>query len=99
MPTENHTARDQQLSLEFPATKLCECGCGKPTRPARQTNRERGWIKGQPIHFLQGHGTRSQIVVRADGKPSWWERFWKKVDTHGPVPKCRPELGPCWLWI
>lgn len=26
------------------------------------------------------------------------ERFWEKVDRNGPVPKHRPELGPCWLW-
>lgn len=26
------------------------------------------------------------------------ERFWSKVNKHGPVPACRPELGPCWLW-
>lgn len=24
------------------------------------------------------------------------ERFWSKVDKHGPV--VRPELGPCWVW-
>lgn len=26
------------------------------------------------------------------------ERFWEKVDTNGPVPQHRPELGPCWIW-
>ncbi len=26
------------------------------------------------------------------------ERFWPKVDKHGPVPAARPELGPCWIW-
>lgn len=26
------------------------------------------------------------------------ERFWAKVDKHGPVPEHRPELGPCWIW-
>jgi hypothetical protein len=26
------------------------------------------------------------------------ERFWEKVNKNGPVPACRPELGPCWLW-
>lgn len=25
-------------------------------------------------------------------------RFWSKVDTNGPVPDGRPELGGCWLW-
>lgn len=26
------------------------------------------------------------------------ERFWAKVNKNGPVPKHRPELGPCWVW-
>ena len=26
------------------------------------------------------------------------ERFWAKVDKHGPVPACCPDLGPCWIW-
>ena len=30
--------------------------------------------------------------------PATLERFWRKVDKNGPVPECRPELGPCWLW-
>lgn len=25
-------------------------------------------------------------------------RFWVKVDKRGPIPKHRPELGPCWMW-
>jgi hypothetical protein len=27
------------------------------------------------------------------------ERFWSRVNKHGPVPAHRPELGPCWEWI
>lgn len=27
------------------------------------------------------------------------ERFWERVDTDGPIPKHRPDLGPCWIWI
>jgi len=27
------------------------------------------------------------------------ERFWAKVDKHGPIPEDRPDLGPCWLWL
>jgi HNH endonuclease len=25
-------------------------------------------------------------------------RFWAKVNKQGPIPECRPDLGPCWLW-
>lgn len=26
------------------------------------------------------------------------ERFLSCVDKNGPIPKDRPDLGPCWLW-
>lgn len=26
------------------------------------------------------------------------DRFWSKVDKHGPIPEHRPELGPCWIY-
>jgi hypothetical protein len=26
------------------------------------------------------------------------DRFWAKVNTAGPVPEYRPDLGPCWIW-
>jgi hypothetical protein len=26
------------------------------------------------------------------------ERFWDKVNKHGPVPERRPDLGRCWIW-
>ncbi len=28
--------------------------------------------------------------------PPW---FWAKVDKNGPIPACRPDLGPCWPWL
>ena len=24
--------------------------------------------------------------------------FWALVDKNGPIPKHKPELGPCWIW-
>lgn len=30
--------------------------------------------------------------------PPTMERFWAYVNKDGPVPKCRPDLGPCWVW-
>jgi hypothetical protein len=26
------------------------------------------------------------------------EGFWENVNKDGPIPKQRPELGPCWVW-
>jgi hypothetical protein len=39
-------------------TKLCECGCGKPTRIATQNQPKSGTKKGEPARFLAGHHGR-----------------------------------------
>ena len=26
------------------------------------------------------------------------ERLLSKLNKNGPVPECRPDLGPCWIW-
>lgn len=39
--------------------------------------------------FVHGHN-RATVSPEA--------RFWAKVDTDGPIPAHRPELGRCWLW-
>ena len=39
--------------------KLCECGCGEPTLPAKQTVRKIGWVKGEPLRFINGHQVRA----------------------------------------
>ena len=26
------------------------------------------------------------------------DRFWEKVNKHGPIPANHPDLGLCWLW-
>lgn len=35
--------------------KLCECGCGQPVPIAKQTDRRKGHIKGEPVRFLPYH--------------------------------------------
>jgi hypothetical protein len=62
---------------------LCTCGCGQPTKIASKTSRRNGWVKGQPLVYLPGH------QAWAGEGPRWIE---------GPVPKERPDLGPCWIW-
>jgi hypothetical protein len=35
--------------------KLCECGCGKPSPICKYTNRNYGYVKGEPLRFIPGH--------------------------------------------
>ena len=72
--------------------KLCECGCGNPAPIASQSDSKRGWIKNQPIRFIQGHYARSLPKEPLESK------FWSRVDKNGPVPAHCPDLGACWLW-
>jgi hypothetical protein len=34
---------------------LCECGCGRQAPIATTTDRRKGWTKGEPKRFIQGH--------------------------------------------
>ena len=36
--------------------KVCECGCGKPAPLAAKNDAAKGWVRGQPIRFVLGHG-------------------------------------------
>ena len=38
--------------------KLCECGCGQPTPLATRNRAERGWVKGEPLRYINGHHGR-----------------------------------------
>lgn len=38
--------------------RLCECGCGSPTPPAKNTVPRLGLRKGEPVRYLTGHQTR-----------------------------------------
>ncbi len=37
---------------------LCQCGCGRKTRLATRNDVRWGYIKGQPVRFLNGHHAR-----------------------------------------
>jgi hypothetical protein len=47
---------------EITPVKLCECGCGQPTRIAKENDPRYGRVKGQPQRFLKGHARRGVIV-------------------------------------
>jgi hypothetical protein len=62
-------------------------GCGKPVDSF-------GWCE---MHYSRWRRHGDPLVTsRIIGDDL--RRFWSKVNKDGPVPECRPELGPCWLW-
>ncbi len=60
--------------------KICECGCGRETKLASESNHRTGSIKGNPLKFLHGHnkanwkggeslsGTKQQYIIKLDRK-------------------------------
>lgn len=55
---------------------LCECGCGQLTAIAQWTNTAKGWVRGEPKRFVNGHQSpcgpdnhnwRGGLVVDQDG--------------------------------
>lgn len=39
---------------------LCYCGCGQETTIAAYSCKQRGWVRGEPAKFVQGHHARTK---------------------------------------
>lgn len=92
--------------LPFPSVKLCECGCGQPTRIAKVNDRRYGHVKGQGVRFLKGHShrgkvvsaeTRARLSVALSGDK---QGGWKGDDAsyralHGYICAHHPKTGTC----
>lgn len=64
--------------MELREMKLCECGCGRPTQPAKYTGR--GRIKGQPTRFIKGHKIVYSHGQAKHGKESPTWRAWQGMN-------------------
>lgn len=60
------------------ARGLCECGCGGRTSIATKTASDRGWIKGEPLRFINTHHARGSLP----------EQFWSKVQRPANDDEC-----------
>jgi len=63
---------------------LCQCGCGGETKLARQSDKNKGWIKGQPLKFIAGHYHFGKGPLSV---------LWKggRTDNHGYVMVFAPD--------
>lgn len=62
---------------------LCQCGCGQAVRIAPVNDKSKGWIKGEPLKFLRGHGTL--MAAQAKTERSLGN---KSISSHGYVAVC-----------
>lgn len=51
--------------------KLCKCGCGNLAPISTRTRKERGQVKGHPVHYIVGHGTRTHGMTKTSEFKSW----------------------------
>ena len=51
--------------------------------------------------YLVGHANRGKKIInrKRPDVESEIKRFWLKVNKNGPIPRCKPSLGPCWVWM
>ena len=86
--------------------KLCECGCGKATKLARQSNSAYGWVRGEPLRFLHGHsGRRGQDSTHGMSHTRVY-RLWGAMIQRCTNPHSRGYkdygargIRPCKAWF
>jgi predicted DNA-binding protein (UPF0251 family) len=64
---------------------FCQCGCGQKTKIAVQTCSEYGWIKGEPLRYINGHNSRKYDLEI----PPWVDRRGLKY----PFGECQCGCG------
>lgn len=59
-------------------TGLCQCGCGEPTKIARQDNATYGYKKGEPLPYLLNHRKRKfSVDYVVDEETGCWN--WQRT--------------------
>jgi hypothetical protein len=66
---------------------ICCCGCGQPVTTVQPEHRpSRGYVKGQPAHFIGGHGHTHRGLSVLD-------YLWSKIDRSAGPDACWPWTG------
>jgi hypothetical protein len=62
---------------------VCECGCGSKTTIAARNDASKGWVKGRPLRFINGHHRRkSPVDFILDSDTGCW--MWQlTLDANG----------------
>src|SRR5262245_49871131 len=74
-------------------TPFCECGCGEETPLAAKTDKRRGQVKGEPLHFISGHNFRGSN--KGEANPMWKGDQAGYQAIHAWVWRHKPRIGKC----
>lgn len=67
----------------------CQCGCGGRAPLAKYSRKETGWVKGQPVRFIQYHRRR-----RREALPTSTIMRRERHDEGSP-PRTQPGKRTC----
>lgn len=76
----------QHIACDPAKIKLCECGCGQATKPARANNTGKGYVKGQGVRFIANHAHRANHGIRVippEEMAAVPDGFRSALDRHG----------------
>lgn len=59
---------------------FCECGCGKKTRLAPETDASKGWKKGVPLRFIHRHQGKRDLKYSYTTSSPEYAAWWSMVD-------------------
>lgn len=54
---------------------LCQCGCGGITTIAKQSMTKRGWVKGEPVAYVLGHGAVNRATHGQCRRDKWTPEY------------------------
>lgn len=65
--TRSPAMKDSTITFGY-----CQCGCGEKTNLARQNSTKKGWVKGSPLFFINGHSNRGPATPRKGSPIKEW---------------------------
>jgi hypothetical protein len=73
--------------------RLCECGCGLPTLPAKTTHTASGRVKGKPQRFILGH--HGPAIPRDENHPQFKGEDVGYSGLHKWLSRRKVKTGVC----
>lgn len=66
-----------QLTLDSVMPGYCHCGCGQKTPIAMRNRKDKGWIKGEPLKYVNGHNSKYRHAPEVPFGSKWCGRCRK----------------------
>src|SRR5450830_355317 len=64
----------------------CQCGCGAKTALVRVNDKSKGWVKGEPLRYIDGHSMHNAAAIKSNAALGS-----KTLSSHGYVSVCLGE--------